>query len=49
MPKFIEIESKSIIYRHKFNDNWFWVRYAINPYCGCQLPAPIVMHLLINI
>ncbi|MGC9516407.1 MAG: radical SAM protein [Methanomicrobiales archaeon] len=36
MPKFIEIESKSIIYRHKFKDNWFWVRYAINPYRGCQ-------------
>ena len=36
MPKFIEIESKSLIYRHKFKDNWFWVRYAINPYRGCQ-------------
>ncbi|AXV37275.1 MAG: radical SAM protein [Methanobacteriaceae archaeon] len=36
MAKFIEIESKSILYRHNFKDNWFWMRYAINPYRGCE-------------
>jgi len=25
-----------VLYRHKFLDNWFWVRYAINAYRGCQ-------------
>ena len=36
MAKFIEIEAKSILTKHKFRDNWFWNRYAINPYRGCQ-------------
>jgi len=49
MPKFIEIESKSIIYRHKFKDNWFWVRYAINPYRGCQFACTYCDALMINI
>ena len=36
MVKFIEIEARSILTKHKFRDNWFWERYAINPYRGCQ-------------
>ena len=36
MVKFIEIEAKSILTKHKFRDDWFWDRYAINPYRGCQ-------------
>lgn len=36
MPKFIEKQYKSIIKKNKFIDHWFWTRYAINPYNGCQ-------------
>ena len=36
MVKFIEVEAKNILTKHKFRDNWFWDRYAINPYRGCQ-------------
>ncbi len=36
MARFIEIEAKSILTKHKFRDDWFWDRYAINPYRGCQ-------------
>lgn len=36
MVKFIEIEAKSVLTKHKFRDDWFWDRYAINPYRGCQ-------------
>lgn len=36
MIKFVEIEAKSVLNRHKFKDNWFWDRYSINPYRGCQ-------------
>ncbi len=36
MVKFVEIEAKSVITKHKFRDNWFWDRYSINPYRGCQ-------------
>jgi len=36
MVEFIEIEAKSVLTRHRFRDNWYWERYAINPYRGCQ-------------
>ncbi|MEW6103787.1 MAG: radical SAM protein [bacterium] len=36
MVKFSEKEFKSILNRHKFIDSWFWDRYSINPYNGCQ-------------
>ena len=36
MPKFIEKQYKSIINKNKYIDHWFWTRYAINPYNGCQ-------------
>ncbi|RMF89242.1 MAG: radical SAM protein [Methanobacteriota archaeon] len=36
MVKFVEIEAKSMLTKHRFRDNWFWNRYSINPYRGCQ-------------
>ncbi len=36
MPKFIEKQYKSIINKQKYIDHWFWTRYSINPYNGCQ-------------
>ncbi len=27
---------KSILNRHKFIDSWFWGRYGVNPYVGCE-------------
>lgn len=36
MVEFKEIKAKSILTRHKYRDDWFWNRYSINPYRGCQ-------------
>jgi len=36
MTKFIETEAKSILQKYKFRDDWFWNRYGVNPYRGCQ-------------
>jgi len=36
MVKFIEKDFKSILNVHKFIDNWFWCKYGINTYNGCQ-------------
>lgn len=36
MVKFVEIKAKSILQKQKFRDNWFWNRYNLNPYRGCQ-------------
>ena len=36
MVDYVEIEAKSIIQKQKYRDNWFWNRYGINPYRGCQ-------------
>ncbi|MCP5100746.1 MAG: radical SAM protein [Chloroflexi bacterium] len=36
MPRFIEKQYKSIITKRKLIDHWFWMRYTINPYNGCQ-------------
>lgn len=36
LVKFVEMKSKSILTKHKYRDNWFWCRYGINPYRGCQ-------------
>ncbi len=36
MVKFVEINVKSVLTRQRFRDNWFWNRYTINPYRGCQ-------------
>jgi len=27
---------KSLLNKHKFIDHWFWTRYGINPYNGCE-------------
>ena len=36
MVKFVGMKSKTILTKHKYRDNWFWCRYSINPYRGCQ-------------
>ncbi len=36
MVNYQEKEYKSILNKHKFIDSWFWNRYGINPYNGCQ-------------
>jgi len=36
MTTYQEKEFKSILNKHKFIDSWFWNRYGINPYNGCQ-------------
>ena len=36
MPKFIHKQFKTILNKQKYIDNWFWTRYSINPYNGCQ-------------
>jgi len=36
MVKFKEIKSKTVLNKYRYRDNWFWCRYSINPYRGCQ-------------
>jgi len=36
MPRYIEKEYRSIINKMKFIDSWFWCRYTLNPYQGCE-------------
>ena len=36
MIKYTEKEFKSILNKRKFIDSWFWDRYSINAYNGCQ-------------
>jgi DNA repair photolyase len=36
MVRYIEKEFKTILNVSKFIDSWFWVRYGVNPYNGCQ-------------
>ncbi len=36
MVKFIEKEFKTAINKLKYPDSWFWIRYTINPYSGCE-------------
>ena len=36
MVKYVEKEFKSAINKLKFPDSWFWTRYTINPYSGCE-------------
>jgi len=36
MVEFRAITSKSVLNRYKHRDNWFWCRYSVNPYRGCQ-------------
>ncbi|MFX1274532.1 MAG: radical SAM protein [Promethearchaeota archaeon] len=34
--KYIEREFKTALNKLKFIDSWFWCRYTINPYSGCE-------------
>ena len=36
MITYTEKEFKSILNIRKFIDHWFWDKYGINPYNGCQ-------------
>ena len=36
MAQFIRQDFKSIINKYKWIDQWFWCRYSINTYNGCQ-------------
>jgi DNA repair photolyase len=36
MIKYIPKEFKTILNKYKFIDSWFWCRYSINPYNGCE-------------
>ncbi len=36
MVKYVEKEFKTAINKLKFPDSWFWARYTINPYSGCE-------------
>jgi DNA repair photolyase len=36
MTTYIEKNYKSILNVHKFIDNWFWTKYGINTYNGCE-------------
>ncbi|UCB45737.1 MAG: radical SAM protein [Spirochaetota bacterium] len=36
MITYIERKFKSILIKRKYIDSWFWDRYGINPYNGCQ-------------
>ena len=36
MVTYTEREFKSILNKHKHIDNWFWGRYSVNGYNGCQ-------------
>ena len=36
MMKYIEKEFKTAINKLKYPDGWFWCRYTINPYSGCE-------------
>jgi len=36
MARYIEKEYKSVINKSKFVNNWFWNKYSINVYAGCQ-------------
>jgi DNA repair photolyase len=36
MVIYIEREFKTVLNVKKFIDSWFWVKYGINPYNGCQ-------------
>jgi len=36
MIKYIPKEFKTILNKYRFIDSWFWCRYSINPYNGCE-------------
>ena len=36
MVKYIPKDFKTILNKYRFIDSWFWCRYSINPYNGCE-------------
>ncbi|MFX0072700.1 MAG: radical SAM protein [Candidatus Hermodarchaeota archaeon] len=36
MVKYLKKEFKSALNKLKYPDSWFWARYTINPYSGCE-------------
>ena len=36
MVKYVLKDFKSILNKYRFIDSWFWCRYSINPYNGCE-------------
>lgn len=36
MVEFKEAKAKTVLNKYKYRDNWFWCKYSINPYRGCQ-------------
>ena len=34
--EFIPYKAKSLLNKHKHPDHWFWTRYSVHPYIGCQ-------------
>jgi DNA repair photolyase len=36
LTKFVPRDFKTILNKYKFIDSWFWCRYSVNPYNGCQ-------------
>jgi len=36
MVEFREVKAKTVLNKYRYRDNWFWCRYSINPYRGCQ-------------
>jgi DNA repair photolyase len=33
---FLPYQTRSVLNRHKYPDHWFWTRYTVHPYVGCQ-------------
>jgi DNA repair photolyase len=33
---FVPYSPKQVVNKHKHLDHWFWVRYTVHPYIGCQ-------------
>jgi len=36
MTRYIPKDFKTILNKYRFVDSWFWCRYSINPYNGCE-------------
>ena len=36
MTRFVEKQVKSILNIHKYADSWFWDKYSVSAYQGCQ-------------
>ncbi len=33
---FLPYQARSVLNKHKYPDHWFWTRYTVYPYIGCQ-------------